>query len=285
MHWPITLTLVKKPLLDAAHHGIGSPAFQDGQPSQIISDHAGLFRILSPARSPMTAIIPAPDARTDTLVFDLDGTLVDSLADLAAALNRLLVAEARPALDEPAVRRMVGDGVAKLVSRGFAACGAAVEGAALEALVERFKADYEPRAAELTRPYPGAAEALSSLKAAGWRLAVCTNKPQAATLHILEATGLLPHLQAIGGGDRFPFRKPDPRHLTATVAEAGSVPARAVMIGDGPQDLAAAQAAPMRAIAALYGYGGLQAQAGTPSIAGFAELPAALREAMHKTHG
>lgn len=233
----------------------------------------------------MTAIIPAPDARTDTIVFDLDGTLVDSLADLAAALNRLLAAEGRPALSEPAVRKMVGDGVAKLVARGFAACGPAVEESALEALVERFKADYEPRAAELTRPYPGAAEALASLKAAGWRLAVCTNKPQAATLHILEATGLLPHLEAIGGGDRFPYRKPDPRHLTATVAEAGSVPARAVMVGDGPQDIAAAQAASMRAIAALYGYGGLGAQPGTPSIADFADLPGALLLAMRQTHG
>lgn len=228
----------------------------------------------------MTPKIPVPDARTDTLVFDLDGTLVDSLADLAAALNRLLAAEARPALSEPVVRRMVGDGVAKLVARGWAASGPAVDGAALDALVERFKADYEPRAAELTRPYPGAADMLGRLSAAGWRLAVCTNKPQAATLHILEATGLLPHLKAIGGGDRFPFRKPDPRHLTATVAEAGSLPARAVMIGDGPQDLAAARDASMRAIAALYGYGGLEAQPGTLSIAGFADLPAALALAM-----
>ncbi len=228
----------------------------------------------------MTPKIPVPDARTDTLVFDLDGTLVDSLADLAAALNRLLAGEKRPPLAEPQVRRMVGDGVAKLVTRGLEATGGAPEGPALEALIDRFKADYEPRAAELTRPYPGAAEMLGRLGAAGWRLAVCTNKPQAATLHILEATGLLPHLKAIGGGDRFPFRKPDPRHLTATVAEAGSVPARAVMIGDGPQDLAAAREASMRVIAALYGYGGLEAQPGTPAIAGFADLPAALALAM-----
>ena len=232
----------------------------------------------------MTLKIPAPDSRTDTLVFDLDGTLVDSLADLAAALNRLLAAENRPVLAEPAVRRMVGDGVAKLVARGLEATGGAPEGTALDTLVERFKTDYEPRAAELTRAYPGAAEALASLKAAGWRLAVCTNKPQAATLHILEATGLLPYFQAVGGGDRFPFRKPDPRHLTATVAEAGSVPARAVMIGDGPQDLAAARDASMRAVAALYGYGGLQAKPGLPCIASFDELPGALAEAMRQTH-
>ncbi len=228
----------------------------------------------------MTANFPAPDTRTDTIVFDLDGTLVDSLADLAAALNRLLTAEGRPALSAPDVRRMVGDGVAKLVARGFAACGPAVDDAALAALVERFKGDYEPRAAELTRPYPGAAEMLPRLTAAGWRLAVCTNKPQAATLHILRATGLLPHFKAIGGGDRYPYRKPDPRHLALTVADAGSVPARAVMVGDGPQDLAAAQEASMRAVAALYGYGGLQARPGTPCIASFADLPQALAQAM-----
>lgn len=233
----------------------------------------------------MTAIIPPPDARTDTIVFDLDGTLVDSLADLAAALNRLLAALGRPALPEPAVRKMVGDGVAKLVARGLDATGGAPEGPALDALVERFKADYEPRAAELTRPYSGAAEVLSRLAAAGWSLAVCTNKPQAAALHILGATGLLPHFKAIGGGDRYPYRKPDPRHLIATVAEAGSTPARAIMVGDGPQDLAAAQEAPMRAVAALYGYGELQAQPGTPCIASFADLPEALAAAMQQAHG
>ena len=104
-------------------------------------------------------------------------------------------------------------------------------------------------------------------------------------MHILAATELLPHFKAIGGGDRFPHRKPDPRHLIATVTEAGSVPARAVMVGDGPQDLAAAAAASMRAIAASYGYGGLQASPGQPSIASFAQLPDALREAMHQAHG
>ena len=228
--------------------------------------------------------IPAPDARTDTLVFDLDGTLVDSLPDLAAALNRLLAADARPALPPERIRTMVGDGVAKLVERGLAATGAVPGAAAFATLLARFHADYAPRAAELTRPYPGVAELLPRLAGAGWRLALCTNKPQAATLHILQALGLAGSIGTVAGGDRFGLHKPDPRHLTLAVAAAGSTPDRAIMIGDGPQDLAAARGAGMRAIAALYGYGSERIEAadldGIPCLERFGDLPAALQSAM-----
>lgn len=235
----------------------------------------------------MTPNIPPPDGRTDTIVFDLDGTLVDSLADLSAALNRLLQAERRPALVEAEMRTMVGDGVAKLVERGFTATGPVPGEPALTALVQRFEADYAPRCAELTRPYPGAEALVPALAACGWRLAVCTNKPQDATLRILEATGLLSHLRAVAGGDRYAYRKPDPRHLTQVIAEAGSVAARAILVGDGRQDLAAGQAAQVRTIAALYGYGGLTAEtlgAAIP-LPRFADLPGALHGAMRQAHG
>lgn len=235
----------------------------------------------------MTPNLPAPDGRTDTIVFDLDGTLVDSLADLHAALNRMLQAERRPPLSATQVRGMVGDGVAKLVERGLAATGALPAEPALAAFVHRFEADYLPRCAELTRPYPGAEALLPALAASGWRLAVCTNKPQDATLRIVEATGLLPHLHAIAGGDRYAYRKPDPRHLTQVIAEAGSVAARALLVGDGRQDLAAGQAAQVRTIAALYGYGGLTAETLGTAIAlpRFADLPGALHDAMRQAHG
>jgi phosphoglycolate phosphatase len=226
--------------------------------------------------------VPEPDRRTDTLVFDLDGTLVDSLADLAAALNRLLLAEGRAPLDIETVRGFVGDGVAKLVARGLAAAGLPTDGTRFDTLLARYVADYEARATEHTRPYPGVAALLPALAGAGWRLAVCTNKPQAATVHILRSLGLAPCIAVIAGGDRYRHRKPDPRHVSAAVAEAGSAPARAVLVGDGRQDLAAARDAGMRAIAALYGYGGL-APADVPAgwaIAAFADLPAALRLVM-----
>lgn len=247
-----------------------------GCPSRQESSDHRLLRNLSP--------IPAPDSRTDTLIFDLDGTLVDSLPDLAGALNRLLAAAGRPTLPEDRIATMVGDGVAKLVERGFAATGGVPDRAGLDALVARFTADYEPRAAELTRPYPGVAALLPLLAGLGWRLGVCTNKPQAATLFVLEAVGLAGSIGAVAGGDRFAVRKPDPRHLTGVVEAAGSTTARAVMIGDGPQDLAAARAAGMRAIAALYGYGReriLAADlAGIVCIDSFTGLPAALSTIM-----
>jgi phosphoglycolate phosphatase len=226
--------------------------------------------------------IPAPDAGTDTLVFDLDGTLVDSLADLGAALNRLLAAEGREALPLDQVRGFVGDGVPKLVARSLKAAGLSPSEEAFAALLARYTADYEAHAAELTRPYPGVAELLPGLASQGWRLGVCTNKPQAATLHILRSLGLAGHFRVVAGGDRYPHRKPDPRHLTAAVAEAGSTPARAVMIGDGRQDLMAAAGAGIRAIAAIYGYGGLTRQNAGENLVldGFPDLPRALYTAM-----
>ncbi|MCC6469134.1 MAG: phosphoglycolate phosphatase [Alphaproteobacteria bacterium] len=226
--------------------------------------------------------VPRPDRRTDTLVFDLDGTLVDSLADLGAAINRLLSTEARPPLSLARIRGFIGDGVPKLLARSLSAAGLSPSEDAFEALLARYTADYEARAAELTRPYPGVAELLPALAERGWRLAVCTNKPQAATLHVLKALGLARNIAVVAGGDRYPHRKPDPRHPMSAVAEAASAPARAVMIGDGPQDLAAGEAAGMRRIAALYGYGGLTREniGEISALNAFTDLPAVLELAM-----
>ena len=125
----------------------------------------------------MTTPLPRPDARTDMLLFDLDGTLVDSLADLGAALNRLLAGLGRPPLALDRVRGFIGDGVPKLVERSLNAAGLAPPTDEFAALLSRYTADYEARAAELTRPYPGVAELLPALAGAGWRLGVCTNTP------------------------------------------------------------------------------------------------------------
>jgi phosphoglycolate phosphatase len=205
------------------------------------------------------------------LVFDLDGTLVDSVPDLAASLNRGLVAGGLAPLSREAVRAMVGDGAKALVERGFGARGVA----AGEADLEAFLADYGANAAVETRPYPGVAETLGLLRAAGWTMAVCTNKPVAPARALLAALGLTPFFIAVGGGDSYPVRKPDPAHLLATLADAGGVAGRAVMVGDHHNDILAAHGAGIASVWARWGYG--EAVTGADAeAAAFAELPAIL---------
>jgi phosphoglycolate phosphatase len=197
------------------------------------------------------------------LILDLDGTLVDSLPDLRAALNRALAAHGCAPLSAAEVARMIGDGTRRLVERGFAAQGRGADDAAVAA----FMADYLRAAAVETRLYPEAAATLDALAAAGWRCAICTNKPLAATERILAALGMAGRFAAIGAGDSFPARKPDPRHLLATIAAAGGAPGRAVMVGDHANDLAAAAGAGVPAVFAAWGYGPMTMAAGAAAVA------------------
>ncbi len=212
------------------------------------------------------------------LVCDLDGTLVDSLPDLAAAVGELLEAEGRPGLSHEAVAAMVGDGVPKLIERALAATGGVPAEAELAAMVARYMPIYEARLTELTQPYPGAIETLKALKAAGWRLAVCTNKPEAPSRAILAGLGFDGLFEAVSGGDSLAVKKPDPGHVLGLLAGLGVVPGAAVMLGDSANDVQAAQAAGLPAIAIAHGYGGTPARELGPDrvIESFAELPAAL---------
>lgn len=218
----------------------------------------------------------APSGSRDVLLVDLDGTLVDSAPDLARALNALLDEQTVQALPLATVKTMVGEGARKLVERAAAARGLT---APPDALLERFLALYAETLAVETRPFPQAVETLSALKAAGWRLALCTNKPIGFSRAILDALGLAGLFEATAGGDSFAVRKPDPEHLRLTLAPLGLGLERAVMVGDGPSDLEAAAAAGIPAVWCRFGYGGERA-AGLPraaEIAGFAELPDVLR--------
>ncbi len=212
------------------------------------------------------------------LVCDLDGTLVDSLPDLAAAVGELLEAEGRPGLSHEAVAAMVGDGVPKLIERALAATGGVPAEAGLAAMVARYMPIYEARLTELTRPYPGAIETLKALKAAGWRLAVCTNKPEAPSRAILAGLGFDGLFEAVSGGDSLAVKKPDPGHVLGLLAGLGVAPGAAVMLGDSANDVQAAQAAGLPAIAIAHGYGGTPARelGADRVIESFAELPAAL---------
>ncbi len=211
------------------------------------------------------------------LVFDLDGTLVDSAPDLTAALNRLLVAEGRRAVTLAEVKTMIGDGIAKLVERGLAATGD-VPGRSLPALVDRFRSDYEANATVLTRPFPAVPEVLQGLIRNGHRLGVCTNKPHGATLAVLRGLGIAAHFDAVVGGDSLPTRKPDPAPLLRVIKQLGSATDQAVMIGDNANDVACAHAAGVPVIVVGYGYAhGPPDQLGADLLIDrFDELPAAL---------
>jgi phosphoglycolate phosphatase len=206
-----------------------------------------------------------------TLVLDLDGTLVDSAPDLAASLNRIMARRGLLPVTEAETKTMVGDGVAMLLKRAFAARGVVPDGAALE----EFALDYTANAAVLTRPFPGAAAALESLAGQGWRFAVCTNKPEAPARALLAALGLADFFAAIGGGDSFPVRKPDPAHLLATLEAAGGSPQEAVMAGDHANDVKAAHSAGLPCIFAAWGYGPAEIANSADAVAsGFPEIPA-----------
>jgi phosphoglycolate phosphatase len=193
------------------------------------------------------------------VVFDLDGTLVDTAPDLAAAVNALLGEIGRGALSEASVKRMIGDGVAKLVERALAASGGPVRAEERERLVTRFLVLYERAPAAQARLFPGVAEALAQLNDAGTSLAVCTNKPTVATQMILAAVGIAPLFRVLACGDTLGVRKPDPALLNH-VLDALRVPAAdAVMVGDSVNDVAIARAAGARVVLVRHGYGAMPA--------------------------
>ncbi len=202
-----------------------------------------------------------------TLILDLDGTLVDSAADLAAALNRLMRGRGLAPFARAEVVAMIGDGVEALVRRGLAARGSGLDQAALAT----FRADYADHAAEKTRPFPGVTAMLGTLSEQGWRLGVCTNKPEADARTILKAVGLAGLVDSVTGGDG--PRKPDPAHMLAAVAAAGGVPISAVALGDHRNDVLAAKAAGVQAIYASWGYGTPEMADGASWAAKVSDVP------------
>jgi len=210
------------------------------------------------------------------LVFDLDGTLVDTVLDLRAALNEMLREHGRRALSPSEVRGMIGDGVPALVARALAASGA--DPAEVPMALPRFLEIYEANPAQLSRPYPGVPETLAALRRRGYRTAVCTNKPQQATMAVMQDLDLLPLFDGIAGGDRFPVKKPHPGHLLRLIAEVGAKPEASAMIGDNENDAAAAHSAAIPLLLMRYGYARVDPEslAADALLEQFSQLPAAL---------
>jgi len=215
--------------------------------------------------------------KRNALIFDLDGTLVDSVPDLEAALNETLREVGGPALARAAVRGMVGDGTAALVARALAASG--LPDAMLADRLSRFLALYEAAPAVRSRTYPGVIETLAALRRDGRRLAICTNKPQRATLAVLRGLALDGFFMAVVGGDVLPVRKPDPGHLLGAVTALGATADEAAMIGDNEHDVAAANSAGIPIVLARYGYARvpLATLSASCQIDDFRALPDALR--------
>jgi phosphoglycolate phosphatase len=200
------------------------------------------------------------------VVFDLDGTLIDSDPDIRAAVNRVLATERLAPLSTEEVRSMIGDGAKVLVERTFAARGRVASAAHVAAFV----ADYEVNAVVETAPYPGIVEALQALKDAGHPLGVCTNKPVVAARNVLAALGLDQYFHVVMGGDSTPYRKPNPNHLAAVLQALGATPERAVMVGDHANDIKAADGLGVPSVFVSWGYGKAQ---GSHTIDKAIELP------------
>lgn len=186
------------------------------------------------------------------VVFDLDGTLIDSAPDIAVALNAMLADYGREPLSVADVRRMVGSGVAMLVARALAA--RECERADPAAATQTFMRYYESGATSLTTVFPGAVQALQTLQAAGIPLAVCTNKPERPAADILGALGLAQYFARVIGGDSLPFHKPDPRVLLTLLEAFTAGPERSLLVGDSEVDAATARAAGVPFVLMKHGY-------------------------------
>ena len=185
-------------------------------------------------------------------VFDLDGTLVDSAAELRAALNTALAKLARRPLVDQEVKAMIGDGIVRLTERALAATGAPLTGVAFDEAVDHVRDAYAATPAPAL--YDGARDTLALLASRGIALALCTNKPIDATRRILDQLDLAGRFQAVAGGDSYALKKPDPMPVRELLAEIGVAPSAAVMIGDSTNDIAAGRAAGLMTIAISYGY-------------------------------
>jgi phosphoglycolate phosphatase len=193
--------------------------------------------------------MPAP-----TIVFDLDGTLVDTAPDLIDTLNLILDANGMPAIAFDDARAMIGAGVKPLLQRALASKGLQFAPDEIDRLYDEYLAVYAAHIADRSQPFPGMEAALDALAADGCILAVCTNKLEWLSVRLLDKLGLSPRFAAICGQDTFAMRKPDPEMLRLTIARAGGDVARAVMVGDSMTDVATARAARIPVIAVDFGY-------------------------------
>ena len=222
-----------------------------------------------------------------TVVFDLDGTLIDTAPDLVATLNTIFAHEGLPPVAYESARNMVGGGARALIERGLKAEGRKLPDAEVDRMFHNFIAHYGAHIADHSRPFTGAEMALDELAGRGYRLAICTNKLEWLSVKLLDALGLSQRFAAIGGADTFGVQKPDPEILRRTIGRAGGHPDAAVMVGDSATDIATARAAGVPVIAVDFGYSEPPVAEFGPDrlVSRFTDLPAAVFDLIGERKG
>ena len=213
-----------------------------------------------------------------TIVFDLDGTLIDTAPDLIDTLNVVLTRQGLPPVPLETGRNLIGGGAKVTIERALAAEGRTCAPAEIDRLYAAFVAHYADHLADRSRPFPDLEGALDQLAAAGHRLAVCTNKLERLSVRLLNILKLAPRFAAICGQDTFGIQKPDPEVFRRTVLRAGGNPAAAIMIGDSKTDVYTARAAQVPVIAVDFGYSDVPIVSLKPDrvIGSFSDLPRAV---------
>jgi phosphoglycolate phosphatase len=224
--------------------------------------------------------------RPPIIVFDLDGTLVDTAPDLIDTLDFILAREGLPLVPYAEARRLIGGGAKMMMERALQMEGRICTPAALDQLYGEFVGHYAERIADRSRPFPGLEPALDALAARGHRFAVCTNKLEWLSRRLLDALGLTAYFAAICGQDTFGVQKPDPEMLRRTIARADGSPERAVMVGDSATDIQTARAARVPVVGVDFGYTEIPLAQLKPDrlIGSFADLPTAVLDLLPGVH-
>lgn len=198
--------------------------------------------------------LDAPSLAGATIVFDLDGTLVDTAPDLMGTLNHLLRREGLGEMPLASARSLVGQGAKAMLRRGFEAADAPLADDQLTRLFDDFIDHYRAHIADLSRPFEGVTAALDHLATQGARLAVCTNKRTDLSVALLDALDMTHRFAAVIGADRAPTPKPHASHLLAAIGAANGARDRAVMVGDSASDAGSARAAGVPLVLVDFGY-------------------------------
>jgi phosphoglycolate phosphatase len=216
--------------------------------------------------------------RFDTVVYDLDGTLIDSAKDMQLAVSRVLADHGLPPISEDDARIFMGQGSKVTMSKAFAKSGRALDDAALSAATREFVRYYEMDPIRYTVAFEGVADVVARFDRLRLKQGVCTNKFERPARMILQGLKLMPPIADLAGADTFPVRKPDPRHILMLVERMGGDPSRAVMVGDSIHDVEAAHGAGLPAVLVSWGYTARPAsELGAEAVIDhFAGLPEAL---------